>query len=198
MRKGFLMPPLMLAAVLIAVLVGCGAPGGKPLPMPQNKYVFIERWIEIYQDSSGSTLIDFPTYIFDPDSGELKSHIVSAGPWFPLQDLTDLKVVYGRGTSRTGQAGVGENSKIFALIEFPFTEPPKEDTDVQVTVEWIDRFGVAFLTRGTQKMFLEPGASYTSDEKTIVEWDGVRSEILSRERITNYGWQDKSKIKLMK
>jgi len=191
-------PALALAAALIAVLAGCGAPGGEPLPMPQNAYVFIERWIEIYQDSTGSVLIDFPTYIFDPDSGELKPYIVPPGPWFPLEDLTHLKVVYGRGTSRTGQAGGGENSNIFALTEFPFTEPLKEDTDATVTVVGIDRFGTAFLTRGNQPISLEQGESYTRDEKTIVEWGGVRSEISIRERITNYGWQDKSRIQLTK
>jgi hypothetical protein len=107
---------------------------GEEWSISPDKYVFIERWIEIYQDSTMSAFIDFPTYRFDQNSWELTPDIVPPGRWFPLEDLTELKVVYGRGTKRTGPAGTGTNSQVFAATGLPFTEPPKWDTDVVVMV----------------------------------------------------------------
>jgi hypothetical protein len=163
-----------------------------------DKYVFIERWIEVYEDSAVSAFIDFPTYVFDENSGELKPDIVPPGRWFPLEDLAELKVVYGRGTSRTGSAGSGINSRVFAFTELPSTEPTKEDADVLVTVEGIDAQGVAYLRRGNQQIVLEPGEDWTREGKSIVEWGGTKSEIASRERISNFGVREKSKIQLTK
>ncbi len=167
-------------------------------PIPAEKYVFIERWIDIYKDSFGSAFIDFPTYRFDQNGGILEPDIVPPGRWFPLKDLTELKVVYGRGTKRTAPAGAGVNSKVFAVTGFPFTEPPKEDTDVLVTVERVNAQGVACLRRGDELIVLQPGESWTREGKSTVEWGGVKSEILSRERISNFGVLDKSGIQVIK
>lgn len=167
-------------------------------PIPTDKYVFIERWIEIYEDSAMSVYIDFPTYSFDQNSGELKPDIVPPGRWFPLQDLTNLKVVYGRGTSRAGQAGMGAQSQVFALTELPFTEPQEHDTEVMVTIESIDGDGIAYLRRAGQQIVLHPGEQWTWDGKSAIEWGGVKSEILSKERISNFGVLDKSRIELIK
>jgi len=145
-----------------------------------------------------SVYIDFPTYSFDQNSGELKPDIVPQGRWFPLEDLTDLKVVYGRGTSRTSQAGMGAHSQVFAVTELPFTEPPKHDTDVILTIEGIDGQGVVYLRRGGQHIVLQPGEEWTWDGKSTIEWGGVKSEILSKERISNFGVLDKSRIQLIK
>ncbi len=172
-------------------------------PIPTDKYVFIERWIEIsreqwiapYKDSAVSAFIDFPTYQFDQNSGELKPDIVPPGRWFPLEDLTELKVVYGRGTKRTG-SGAGVNSQVYAVTSLPFTEPPKGDTDVLVTVEDVNAQGVVYLRRGDEQFALQPGESWTRDGKSTVEWGGVKSEISSQERISNFGVFDKSGIRV--
>lgn len=195
-----------LATVLVglaSVVTACRRPAPTPTaaaewPIPADKYVFVERWIEIYGGSSGFAFIDFPTYEFDQNSGELLPHIVPAGHWFPLDDLSGLKVVYGRGTSRTGSAGSGANSRVFAITALPFTEPPKEDADVLVTLERVDADGVVHLRRGSQEIVLSPGQSWNRDGESNVEWGGVRSVIAARERITNYGVQDKSKIQLVR
>jgi hypothetical protein len=163
-----------------------------------DKYVFIERWIEIYEDSAVSAYLDFPTYRFDQSTGELGPDIVPPGRWFPLEALTELKVVYGRGTQRTGSAGTGANSQVFAVTSVPFTEPPKDDADAVVTVESVDSRGVAYLRRGGEQIVLQPGESWTQDGSCTVEWGGVRSEIWSRERITNFGVLDKSGIQVRK
>ena len=164
--------------------------------IPADKYVFVERWIDVYGGSIGSMFIDFPTYEFDQNSGELKPYIVPPGTWFPLDDLSQLKVVYGRGTSRTGPAGSGANSKVFAITALPFTETPKDDTDVLVTIERVDADGTVHLKRGSQQIVLPPGQSWTRDGESNVEWGGVKFVIAARERITNYGAADKSKIQL--
>jgi len=163
-----------------------------------DKYVFIERWIEIYEDSAVRAHIDFPTYVFAQNSGQLRPDIVPPGRWFPLEDLSELKVVYGRGTSRTGSAGEGANSKVFAVTELPFTEPAKEDTDVLLTVERVGANGAVHLRRGSEQIVLQPGQDWTRDGKSVVEWGGIKSEISYRERITNYGVLDKANIQLTK
>lgn len=203
--------PALLAVTL--VLVACqrvaSTPTATPTPgptetiqeewsIPIDKYVFIERWIEIYEDSAMSVYLDFPTYAFDQNSGQLRPDIVPPGRWFPLEDLTALKVVYGRGTSRTGSAGTGVNSRVFAITELSFSEPAKEDTDVVLTVERVDADGVVYLKRGAQRIVLQPGQDWTSDGKCVVEWGGITSEISYRERISNYGVLDKSKIQVTK
>jgi len=195
--------PKKLLALLAAVLIfaACGETAPKPTTTPTSlspvgNYVFVERWIEIYQ--GGYLIMDYPTYIFDRDSGELLPYIVPPGKWFPLEDLTELKVVYGRGISRTGPAGSGADSEVFAITEFPFTEPCVDDTDVDVTVEGIDPQGVAYLKRGNQRIVLQPGQDWTTDVKRTVEWGGTELEEFSRERISNYGLQEKSKIQLTK
>jgi hypothetical protein len=201
-KRGTAMRKKLLALLMVTLIfAACG--GTAPMPtatvtsiLPADKYVLIERWIEIYQ--GGFAFIDFPTYVFDPDTGELRPDIVPRGKWFPLDDLTELKVVYGRGTSRTGSAGSGINSRVFAVTELPFTEPAKEDTDVVVTVEGIDAQGVAYLKRGNQRIVLQPGQDWTREGKSTVEWGGDKLEIFSRERISNYGIQEKSKIQLVK
>ena len=201
-KRGPAIPNKLLALLMVTLIfAACGGTTPRstatvtPIP-PADKYVFIERWIEIYQ--GGFAFIDFPTYVFDPDTGELIPDIVPRGKWFPLDDLTELKVVYGRGTSRTGSAGSGINSRVFAVTELPFTEPAKEDTDVVVTVEGIDAQGVAYLKRGNQRIVLQPGQDWTREGKSTVEWGGDKLEIFSRERISNYGIQEKSKIQLIR
>jgi len=167
-------------------------------PIPTGKYVFIERWIEVYEDSAMSVYIDFPTYRFDQDSGELRPDIVPSGWWFPLEDLAEVMVVYGRGSERSGSAGTGMNSQVFAVTGLPFTEPPKWDTDVVVTVDTVDAQGIVHLRRGSEQILLRPGESWTRDGKCAVEWGGVKSVIASKERVSNFGVLDKSRIQVVK
>ena len=88
-------------------------------PLPAGKYVFIEGQIEIYEDSCVSAFLDFPTYRPDQSTGELGLEIVPLGRWFPLEDLTELKVSYGRGTQHSVQAGIGASSQVFAVTRVP-------------------------------------------------------------------------------
>ncbi len=183
---------------LIPLVAACGGDSPRaatPTSLPAaDKYVFVERWIDVYEGPLAAAFIDFPTYSFNRDTGELTPYIVPPGNWFPLEDLTALKVAYGRGTgSKTG----GIESKVFAITGFPFVEPAKEDTDVLVTVEGIDADGVAYLKRGDQQIVLQPGQEWTRDVKSTVDWGGVKSDVSARERITNYGLQDKARIQLV-
>jgi len=190
--------------VVAPFLAACRRATPTPTPVPAqwvistDKYVFVERWIEVYGGSPGSMFIDFPTYEFNQETGGLKPYIVPPGHWFPLDDMSQLEVVFGRGTSRTGPAGAGANSKVFAITALPFTETPKDDTDVLVTVERIDADGTVHLKRGNQPIVLPPGQSWTIDGESTVEWGGVTFTIVARERITNYGVLDKSKIQLIR
>jgi hypothetical protein len=152
-------------------------------PIPAAKYVFIERWINI----GNGAYLDFPTYIFDRENGALRPYIVPAGRWFPLENLTDLKVVYGRGTE-----SYGINSQVFAITDLPFTEPLKYDTDVAVSIEKIDGQGNAYLRRGDEQIMLKPGENWTMEGKSKI------TNSTSEERISNYGVFEKSKIQLYK
>jgi hypothetical protein len=78
----------------------------------------------------------------------------------------------------------------------PFTEPPKGDTEVLVTVESVDAQGVVYLRRGDEQIVLQPGESWTRDGQSTVEWAGIKSEISSQERISNLGVFDKSGIQV--
>ena len=52
------------------------------------------------------------------------------------------------------------------------------------------------LSRGNELVVLQPGESYIKDGKNIVEIGGVKAEISSKERISNFGVFDKSKIRV--
>ena len=196
----------LLVFLAVVGLISACKPSATTLPptsavpmqwsIPSDQYAFVERWIEISQGSS--MFIDFPTYHFDPNTGALAPDIVPPGRWFPLEDFTQLKVAYGRGTSRTGQAGTGANSRVFAVTELPFTEPPKEDADVAVTIEGIDAYGVAYLLRGDQSIVLQPGEEWTWEGKSTIDWSGNRLEMVVKERISNFGLLDKAGIQLIK
>ena len=74
----------------------------------------------------------------------------------------------------------------------------KWDADVVVTVETVDAQGVVYLRRGSEQILLRPGESWTRDGKSAVEWGGVKSVITSKERVSNFGVLDKSRIQVVK
>jgi len=59
-----------------------------------------------------------------------------------------------------------------------------------------DAQGVVYLRRGNEQIVLQPGESWVGEGKSTVEWGGVKSEISSRERISNFGVLDKSGIQM--
>ncbi|HEY9246907.1 MAG TPA: hypothetical protein VIO11_08685, partial [Candidatus Methanoperedens sp.] len=179
---------LIKAPGILAVILSLGGSAGAAMlsvddnwSVPADKYVFIERWVNInFSSGHPPILIDFPTYIFDKEKGTLEPFMVSNGKWFPLENLTDLKVVYGSGT---GIQGDGAASQIFAITEFPFTD------DV-VTIEKVEGQGVVYLKRGEEQIVLKPGENWT------IRVDSGFPNSTAMESISNYGIFEKSRIKL--
>jgi len=158
--------------------------------LPVEKYVFVEHWIELYNYSG---YLDFPTYAFSRESGELKPYIVPSGRWFPLSDLTPLKVVIGNGIS-VESGGSGARSEIIAVTELPFTNTwlsGLESGDAEIILENVDTQGVVYLQRNGEPIELHPGENW--------QWKQVMPDSVELvARLSNYGIFDKARIQLVK
>jgi len=202
---------ILVPGMVILLLGACGRAGtsspasvtATPVPIPTatpavpaDKYVLVERWVEVYEDSTVKTLADSTTYAVV--GGALKPDMVSEGEWFRSDDLAGVVVVYGRGARRTGGAGGGTSSGLFAATGFPFTEPASDDSDVPVSIEGVDGHGTVYLRRGDQEIVLQPSQAWTTDGEITVVSDGIGRVISRREGISNHGLLDKSKIELVK
>lgn len=173
-------------------------------PLPTDKYIFIERWVTIESevDDRGSiyAFIDYPTYQYMPQTRVLVNNssdprLLSAG------NIADLRVVYGRGTSRVGSAGQGANSSLKAVAKVPFTDAYTGDTDAQLTLLRVDGDGVAYLGRGSEDLVLRPGDEGTVQVKAVVRSirdHNASSTITGKERISNFGILDKASIRFTK
>ncbi|MGE0019623.1 MAG: hypothetical protein AB7S72_08160 [Draconibacterium sp.] len=159
-------------------------------PEGTGSYLFVEHHIHTHGDLlSGpeppSLQIDFPTYRFDVDSGILDGIID-----FDIDN--NLKIIFGSGGCLSGTAGGGCGTGLNGITSIPFKrgsfEILKMDDDGKIVFEYDDE--VYALNAGGE---WESEVSYND----TVDLDGVKSisRITETDRITNFGFIEKSKIR---
>jgi hypothetical protein len=147
-----------------------------------GRYLLVERW-EDRERGPGCTplLIDVPTSRFDPVSGEL--HLWPRYGWNPALEPSD--VGYFASGARVSGRGGGEASGLSRMVELPF-----DARDIRVTS--VDRDGAIVATHEGVTLDLVAGGAHRW--QSVSPGDGPRCVITMTGRLTNYGYQDRSKI----
>jgi hypothetical protein len=129
--------------------------------------------------------IDFPTYNFNVDSGILTGI-------FDFDIDGNLKIIFGSGGCLSGTAGGGCGTGLNGINAIPFQrgnfEILKMDTDGKIVFEYDNE--VHALNAGEE---WKTELSY--NDTVIVEGVKSISKITETDRITNFGFLDKSKIR---
>lgn len=155
----------------------------------KNQYLFIEQHTTV----SGELMtgpepplmqIDFPTYTFHEETGILDGIIeFSTG--------VDLKIIYGSGACLTGTAGGGCATGLTGIYEIPFERDGFE-------LLKLDDSGEIIFIYDEDVQNLLPGEdwinTFTKLDTVMVDDQMSISMITYNERVTNFGFQDKSNI----
>lgn len=173
--------------LLLLVSVSCNKEESDP---SLRQYLFLEQHLSVSGELvSGSELpaiqIDFPTYTFNQETGELTGVID-----FSIDN--NLKMIYGSGTSLSGTAGAGVATGLSGVYEIPYErgsfELLKLDDDGNVVFMYKD--DVHSLKSGEIWTYeTEVYDTLTVDNQVSI------SKITSTDRITNFGFQDKNNIR---
>lgn len=139
-----------------------------------TKYLFVESWMDFYQSAScPRNIVEFPGYYFDPQEGRL---IVYGGE--PKLSEKDL------GYWGDGLSGVGMFSYLTTFETLPVTHG--------VTLQSVAPDGTIVLTGTEGTIVLAPNGEWITQTVSI---EGNEDCVVTRtRRITNYAFQDRSKI----
>ncbi len=154
------------------------------IQVPQGKYLLVEYWTRhILGVHCPGICIDFPTYYFDIQSGELVIQPIGS----PNPALGDDDIGYvGSGIS-VGGTGCGAYSVLTTVQACPFSRNG-------ITLYDVDEAGTASLGRAGQMIVLKAGETWLEEEVEVWESDHPECVVTSTHRITNYAFQDRDKI----
>lgn len=179
--------------VTLLIVAGCAPRGEKAVPWPFDEDTFV--FIEHRQEEDGRVLqgeyppgpmIDFPTYMFDPNRGTLAAQEIS----FAIDDT--LKVVFGKSTALRGVAGGGMASRLTGVFTLPYR-------DEDLVLRGVDENGNAHIQFRNEQIVIESGNEWkhsVTRRDTIGTSRGQSiAEFTKTTRIINYGALDKSNIR---
>jgi len=149
-------PYLALLALLLVLAqvfaTGCiqapYIPSGSPTP---GTYAFIDH--QVYIDGTTTTgtypllMIDFPTYLFDPDKGVLEGLVT-----FEINQ--SLLLIYGSGTHLSGDCGSGASGMLHGGYSLPYRENG-------FVVRGFTTNGTVYLSYLNQTIALQAGERWT-------------------------------------
>jgi hypothetical protein len=175
-----------------------------------GKYLFIQYWNSVAGTGKLPALaIDFPDYRFDPTTGTLSS-------FNPNQAITLASTALGfigRGTSRSGDAGTGAVSSLKTIDQLPYSidvamftgsinlqaVPNMEETKpVGLKVLSVADDGTISIELDNKTITLAPGQSWVQTVDADLNKGQYKGHLTMTSTLTNYGWQDRSKINVPK
>lgn len=173
--------------------MGCAPRADKAVPwsFDDNQYVFIEYRQEedgrvIEGEPPPPMIIDFPTYMFDPNSGTLASKEFT----FDVDDT--LRIVLGKSTALRGAAGGGMASRLVGIYTLPYSGD-------DIVIRGVDRDVNAHIDYRNERLAVESGDEWqhveTRRDTLGTARDRAIIEYTTTVRIINYGVLDKSKIR---
>ena len=157
-----------------------------PIQVPQGKYLLVEYWTHrVLGMHCHGLCVDFPTYYFDVQSGELD--IYTVGTPSPGLVLGDDDIGYaGIGLSISG-TGCGVNSHLTKISSCPFSRG-------NITLYDVDEAGTTSLGREGRIIVLKAGETWLKEEVETWESNHPQCVITNTHRITNHAFQDRDKI----
>jgi len=152
--------------------------------VPDGEYLLVEYWTHsVLGVNCAGLCIDFPTYHFNPQSGELTVYLPESAL---VLDEDDIGYI-GSGES-LGGVGCGATSHLTRTQSCPSSIDG-------TTLHYVDETGTITLEHESEVIVLEAGEAWMSDEKTEVwDWLGTGCVVTSTDYITNYAFQDRDKI----
>lgn len=166
----------------------------------EGKYLFVCYWI--HTEGTGNLpviFIDFPTFSFDAETGNLKLHSRFA------KDLTKYQLgFFGMGQSRSGAAGSGIASRLIPINYLPFTTVVFRFIDFEdeeeiyeriiFTIKQISMDGTIEVEIADMCLSLRAGEKWEHVVEKDVETSLGIGHIKVSHSLTNYGWLDRNKI----
>ncbi len=126
--------------------------------------------------------IDLPTYRFNAKTGILEGIV-------PFEINESLMIIYGRGSSISGDLGGGSSS----ILRGAYGIPCSFDT---FTIEGFTENGSVYMKYNNDTLALKPGERWT-DIRFVNESTPIYSMVKTiTETITYYGTMQKSQIKV--
>ena len=152
--------------------------------VPDGEYLLVEYWTHsVLGVNCAGLCIDFPTYHFNPQSGELTVYLPESAL---VLDEDDVGYI-GSGES-LGGVGSGAISDLTRIQSCPSSIDG-------TTLHYVDETGTITLEHESEVIVLEAGEAWVSDEKTEVwDWLGAGCVVTSTDYITNYAFQYRDKI----
>ncbi len=187
-------------------------PTSSPTALPDQeggntRYLFIQYWNHVTGTGTLPALaIDFPDYRFDPQTGTLSS-------FNPNQAITLAPKAwgfFGHGLSRSEAAGTGAVSSLNSINQIPFSidvamftgsvnlkaAPNMEETKAAtLKILTVAEDGDISIELDGQVIILAPGQSWTRTVETDFKDGQYDGHLTLASTLTNYGWQDRAKIK---
>lgn len=147
----------------------------------KQKYLLVEHWTtEEWGSHCPGLIIDFPTYYFDGQTGQL---FITSNPALPPTTMGYL----GYGVDLLG-AGVGISSSLSGIEAIPYTV---SDTTLQA----ISATGQITITHKNEVISLSPGTAWVSKPSVESEAIGLPNCVVTTtHRLTNFGFQERSQI----
>ncbi|MCB0163712.1 MAG: hypothetical protein KDI79_05770 [Anaerolineae bacterium] len=147
----------------------------------KEKYLLVEHWTtEEWSSGCPGLIIDFPTYYFDTQTGDL---FITVNPVLMSTNMGYM----GYGTSLTGASG-GINSNLARFEAAPYTV---SDT----TLHAVTASGQITMTHKNEAIVLLPGTNWVSPPIIDSGAMGIpECVITATHRLTNYGFQERSRI----
>jgi hypothetical protein len=173
---------------------------------PSGKYLFVEFWNKV--DGTGqlpAMAIDFPFYRFDSKTGSLrpfgsaKSFTLAPGDWG----------FFGHGTSRSGAAGTGAASDLATISNLPYSIeitlpagsittaagfPQEEWRQANLELLAISTDGTLVFEIDGEQVTLPAGEKWSRATEADVNVDKYNGHLAITSSLTNYGWQDRSRL----
>ena len=152
--------------------------------VPDGEYLLVEYWTHsVLGVNCAGLWIDFPTYHFNPQSGELTVYLPESAL---VLDEDDIGYI-GSGES-LGGVGCGATSHLTRTQSCPSSIDG-------ITLHYVDETGTITIEHESEMIILEAGEDWVSDEETEVwAWLGPECVVTSTDRITNYAFQDRDQI----
>ena len=156
-----------------------------PLPLTETlktRYLFVEYWThEASEGDCGPSLcIDFPSYAFCPETGELG--VYWGNPELGAEDIGYV----GRGRS-LGGTNCGEASQLTAFEALPVVVD-------EVTLSAVEDSGTVSLTRQGEAIRLRPHTYWISRTVAVRATVWGSCTVTTTRYIANYAFQDRGKI----
>lgn len=182
-------PIAVIAVVSLFIAYSCEKNQEEDWVINSDKCVFIEHHVNTYGELiEGNYIegpqIDFPTYIFSPETNILSGDI-------DFQLNKSLKVIYGNGGSLSGLAGGGAGTSLSGVYELPYEQGTFKIIDVESN-------GTVHLLYKDSSIVLNGNEEWTNITSRIDTQDfeeGIaKANLITTDKIVNHGIIEKASI----